>query len=491
MILGASRQLPAHRRVPHDVFLSGLWWKLLSVQPARILMCLPYLSRIGNGASAKGLYTPTEFHVEGFSAGSYTGAVLVLALRVLFPECHVSATLGAIAMPKGVFGALLEVASPGQYDIHLVHAEEDTLCNWHPSPADRNAISYRLQYTLVTESDKWMGSDKRKYWHWLHCHLPNGRCHLSELKLSHPEVMPIRDRMAAPPRLASWIRFETVMHQKDWLAAIELLVPQIHLPDAELLELLRSCVPEQGILSMDEAQALLLRNFRVGGNRPSACAQWLTEVTRALFAPIPFREVFVILALFLPQLTFADGAKLEGRLWYSPSISREESIVHITPVAQGLQGMHEYKIAFATHSRAAAFVSPEQPVSNFEYLATLPSDYIHIGCQVGKVYRIVLREDHTAYALLVVLLEYVTQPKKKSRQGSNESREELAFFSTSADAVWAECPGHHWKGRKHDMMRGKRTQATQNKQKPPKPKQEPETKKPHSPSSKRVSSVRG
>ena len=29
--------------------------------------------------------------------------------------------------------------------------------------------------------------------------------------------------------------------------------------------LLRSCVPEQGITSMEEAQALLLRNFRVGG----------------------------------------------------------------------------------------------------------------------------------------------------------------------------------------------------------------------------------
>ena len=93
--------------------------------------------------------------------------------------------------------------------------------------------------------------------------------------------------------------------------------------------------------------------------------------------------------------------------------------------------MREYIIAFATHSRAAAFVSPEQPASSFEYLATLPSDYIHIGCQVGKVYRIVLREDHRVYALLVVLLEYVTQPKKKSRQGSNESREELAVRQSS------------------------------------------------------------
>ena len=221
------------------------------------------------------------------------------------------------------------------------------------------------------------------------------------------------------------------MNQQDWLTAIELLVPQIHLPDTELLQLLRSCVPEQGISSMAEAQALLLRNFRVGGSQPNACAQWLTEVTRALFKPIPFREVFVILALFLPQLTFADGAKLDGKLWYSPAISREVSMIHVTPIAQGLQGMREYKIAFAAHSRAAAFVSPDQPVYSFESLATLPSEHIHIGSQVGRVYRLVLREDRRVYALLMVLLEYVTQPKKRSKQGSYESKEELAVRQSS------------------------------------------------------------
>ena len=59
----------------------------------------------------------------------------------------------------------------------------------------------------------------------------------------------------------------------------------------------------------------------------SAHAQWLTEVTRALFKPIPFREVFVISALFSPQLTFAKGAKLDGKLWYSPAISPDESMI--------------------------------------------------------------------------------------------------------------------------------------------------------------------
>ena len=40
-------------------------------------------------------------------------------------------------------------------------------------------------------------------------------------------------------------------------------------------------------------------------------------MARDLLAPIPFREVFVILALFLPQLTFVDEAATKKELWYS------------------------------------------------------------------------------------------------------------------------------------------------------------------------------
>ena len=66
IVLAAARLLPAHRRLLHTSFLSGLWWKLLSLQPARILMCLPFLKRIGNRTNAEGLYSPSEFHVESF-----------------------------------------------------------------------------------------------------------------------------------------------------------------------------------------------------------------------------------------------------------------------------------------------------------------------------------------------------------------------------------------------------------------------------------------
>ena len=196
--------------------------------------------------------------------------------------------------------------------------------SWHLGEPLKGSANQESPSALIAGADKWMGTDIHCYWHWMHCSLPAGRWPLTALKLSHPQVIPIRDRMAAPLRLASWIRFETVMNQQDWRTAIEQLVPQIHLPDPELLDLLRSCVPEQGIASMAEAQALLLCNFRVGSSEPNACEQWLTEVTRELFKPIPFREVFVILALFLPQLTFAEGAKLDCKLWYSPVISNEE-----------------------------------------------------------------------------------------------------------------------------------------------------------------------
>ena len=111
--------------------------------------------------------------------------------------------------------------------------------------------------------------------------------------------------------------------------------------------------------------------------------------------------------------------------------SNEVAVIHVTPIAQGLQGMHEYKIAFSPNSRAAAFVSPEQTAQDFESLAMLPSEQIHIGSQVGRVYRLVLREDSQVFALLVVLLECVAQPKKRSRQGSLESKEEMAARQSS------------------------------------------------------------
>ena len=222
------------------------------------------------------------------------------------PASQITARLGAIATPKSVLAALVATAEPDRRNYHLVHAAEDCLCDWKPTENELDMLQRSLHITYVTDSARWMGKHKHCYWHWLQCQLPTGKVSLTTLKLTHPDVVPRRDRIAAPMRLASWIRFETVMTSDDWEGAISLLVSNLHRPDQELLVLLQSCVAGQPIASMEEAQALLLKNFRVGKGNQSACAQWLTEMARDLLAPIPFRDVFVILALFLPQLTFVD-----------------------------------------------------------------------------------------------------------------------------------------------------------------------------------------
>ena len=312
----AARLLPAHRRLPHKAFLSGLWWKLLSIQPTQLLTTLPMLGHLRTAAQP----SPEHFVVEGFSAGSYTGAVIALAIRCLWPQGQITARLGAIAMRQQVLAALVATSDTNRHHHYLVHAEADTLCDWRPSDRDLQMLQHSLHVTYVDESARWMGSSKHKYWHWLHCRLPIGRVRLTDLKLSHPEVVPSRDRMAAPMRLPSWIRFETLMLRADWAGAIGMLVSNIHKSDQDLLQLLHVCVPDQTVTSMEEPQALLLRNFRVGSDENSDCARWLTEMARDTLAPIPFREVFVILALFLPQLSFSEGVRAQQSLWSSPAV---------------------------------------------------------------------------------------------------------------------------------------------------------------------------
>ena len=123
-VLKAARLLPAHRRLPHQAFLSGLWWKLLSLQPQRLLACLPALGCLRPVEQDD----PTHFTVNGFSAGSYTGAVIALAIRCLWPASQITARLGAIAMPKSVLAALVATAEPDRRNYYLVHAAEDCLC---------------------------------------------------------------------------------------------------------------------------------------------------------------------------------------------------------------------------------------------------------------------------------------------------------------------------------------------------------------------------
>ena len=211
------------------------------------------------------------------------------------------------------------------------------------------------------------------------------------------------------------------MASADWEGAISMLVSNLHQPDQELLRLLQLCVAGQEIASTEEAQSLLLRNFRVGKGNQSACARWLTDMAKDLLAPIPFREVFVILALFLPQLTFLDGARTQQSLWASPEVKQRGLQVDITPTAAGLQGMRKYRVVFPPWSTVAVFCPAHLQHLPFDQLAERNSNEVHMGCQVGKAYRVVLQEGDACFSVLALLLAFTTLAKKKSNQKGEES----------------------------------------------------------------------
>ena len=199
-----------------------------------------------------------------------------------------------------------------------------------------------------------------------------------------------------------------------------MLVSNLHQSDQELLRLLQMCVTGQTITSMEEAQALLLRNFRVGKDNNSECAKWLTEMARDTLAPIPFREAFVILALFLPQLTFLEGTRAQQNLWASPAVKQRGLQVDITPTVAGFKGMHEHHISFPTWSTVAAFCPAQHQHLTFDQLFGKGSNEVHMGCQVGKVYRLVLHNGEGVHTVLAILLAFATQARKKSSQKGEE-----------------------------------------------------------------------
>ena len=77
----------------------------------------------------------THFTVNGFSAGSCTGAVIASAIRCLWPASQITARFSAIAMPKSVLAALIATAEPDRATT-ILSAAEDCLCDWKPTADD-------------------------------------------------------------------------------------------------------------------------------------------------------------------------------------------------------------------------------------------------------------------------------------------------------------------------------------------------------------------
>ena len=92
--------------------------------------------------------SPEHFVVTGFSAGSYTGAVIASAIRCLWPQGQITARLGG---SPSCYGRCKSAPL-----LNLVHA--GSLCDWKPSDQELQIFQRNLHVTYVDESARWMPS---------------------------------------------------------------------------------------------------------------------------------------------------------------------------------------------------------------------------------------------------------------------------------------------------------------------------------------------
>ena len=105
-----------------------------------------------------------------------------------------------------------------------------------------------------------------------------------------------------------------------------------------------------------------------------------------------------------------------------------------------------------------------RPISNtspliFDQLANNSPNEVHMGCQVGKAYRVVLQEGDACFSVLALLLAFTAQARKKSNQKGEESpydKPRLAWHVQSAgtfrlaSGCWNPSQhGFEWLSRRH------------------------------------------
>ena len=215
-------------------------------------------------------------------------------------------------------------------------------------------------------------------------------------------------------RLASWIRFETLMTSEDW-HAIGLLVSNLHRSNKDLLLVLQKCVATTNSLhgrstststekfQSSQGQAMCVCPMANGhGQEPTGT----DPVQGSVYHPGPLSTTY-----------FHNHAKTK---------TTHGLQVDITPTAAGLQSMHECRIAFPPWSKAAVFCPAH--FQQLDYEQSTNSNTVHMGCQTGKACRLVLQESDKCYSVLALLLAFTTRQGK--RKGEESPSKKLPRMSS-------------------------------------------------------------
>ena len=146
----------------------------LTMKPALAHLHMPHTAaltalHVGLGTGRAG---QCKLRINGFSAGSYTGAAVVIAWheRQQRPQCKgdfvpIEARLGGIAMPRAMLRYILR--SELRHAVSLVHHQGDQLCIFRPSLAAREqALRDGARLYFFSESGTF-GSGSHSYGHFV------------------------------------------------------------------------------------------------------------------------------------------------------------------------------------------------------------------------------------------------------------------------------------------------------------------------------------
>eukprot|EP00438_Fugacium_kawagutii_P031100 Skav204642 [mRNA] locus=scaffold1712:466315:467610:- [translate_table: standard] len=383
LLLGRARTLPAHRREPHSQFLMAVYCYFLNASHAGFTRLMNTVL-LDHPATVPNLHRPSML-LRGFSVGSYTAASMAIVLRGL--AWNLSLQLGALACAPCILPFLIglcheEVTNPylGElasrpHQVRVIRQAADKLCCWQPALIP-SFLYAALSLTMIVGTPMWDKGSHRSYCHLVGQALPIGLHSLGSLLLRYP-LRPPHIANEAALRLLSWMRLQMADTFKPLLQALG------H-SDDELLALANQLGQAKGLPaplpSLADMGIFLLSHIRVGLTvhrderkpepllKPADNIPWLVELARTELQKVSFRELIVLLYIFLPQLSYqavhpsveskADAFSMVGIV--ATTFPKGMMPAKLRPYALGPEDINEYYLDFHDNSDLPALFALPQ-----------------------------------------------------------------------------------------------------------------------------------
>ena len=376
LIFQPAQRLPAHRRPPHAFVISACSLKLSMLHPQSQKHWLHVL----HDAYINSLEDSRPIQLRGFSAGSYTAAVIALILANQLTQWQIRLNIGAYADPATVLTALCAKAAIRQIHSSIVHLEAGQLCLWGASAISCFQLPPHFMLSYITGQPRWMRAPYHNYAHLLSVQLPAGVHDAHQLVLNVADLIPYKRRLGTPLRLITWMRMRTINLEGS---------------SRNIVEALRSPEPVQQLLlrysanTEAEAKDALFAQFELKpcDNTepiPPALCQWLKELVQNHLQGLPLLELSTLISLFLPQIPRESLRARNLRSLHPPV-----DILPLTRLHDGLGGMDQYQLTLSGWPPPLVFVPCNIDLPWDEWLSDSNNfKQIQIGVTIGDILRL-------------------------------------------------------------------------------------------------------